>query len=53
MSGPVSDSLFHPWAHYAAYNRRANEALYAACAGLSDVEYRRDLGAFFRVPFEV
>ena len=47
MSGPVSDSLSRPWVRYAAYNRRANEALYAACAGLSDAEYRRDLGAFF------
>src|ERR1700738_4627465 len=36
-----------PWAQYAIYNRRANEALYAACAGLSGAEYRRDLGAFF------
>ena len=36
-----------PWAQYATYNRRANEALYAACAGLSGTEYRRNLGAFF------
>jgi uncharacterized damage-inducible protein DinB len=36
-----------PWAHYAAYNRLANELLYAACAGLPDAQYRRDLGAFF------
>ena len=43
MSGPVSG----PWAQYAAYNRLANETLYAACAGLSGAEYRRDLGAFF------
>src|SRR5436190_18360579 len=35
------------WAQYARYNRRANEKLYAACSGLSDTEYRRDLGAFF------
>lgn len=35
------------WAQYARYNRLANEALYAACAGLSGGEYRRDLGAFF------
>jgi uncharacterized damage-inducible protein DinB len=35
------------WAQYALYNRRANEALYAACAGLSGAEYRRELGAFF------
>src|SRR5262252_4756658 len=35
------------WAQYARYNRLANETLYAACAGLSDAEYRRDLGAFF------
>ena len=36
-----------PWAQYATYNRLANETLYAACAGLSGAEYRRDLGAFF------
>ncbi len=35
------------WAQYATYNRLANETLYAACAGLSGAEYRRDLGAFF------
>jgi uncharacterized damage-inducible protein DinB len=35
------------WALYARYNRLANETLYAACAELSDAEYRRDLGAFF------
>jgi uncharacterized damage-inducible protein DinB len=35
------------WAQYARYNRLANEALYLACAGLSDADYRRDLGAFF------
>jgi uncharacterized damage-inducible protein DinB len=35
------------WAQYARYNRLANETLYAACAGLSDADYRRDLGAFF------
>ena len=43
MSGPV----FSPWAQYATYNRLANEMIYAACAGLSGAEYRRDLGAFF------
>src|SRR3954464_15926957 len=43
MSGPASG----PWAQYATYNRLANETLYAACAGLSGAEYRRDLGAFF------
>lgn len=32
----------------AAYNRWANERLYAACAALGDADYRRDLGAFFR-----
>ena len=37
-----------PWGHYARYNRLANETLYEACAGLSDEERRRDLGAFFR-----
>ena len=35
------------WGQYARYNRLANEKLYAACAGLSGAEYRRDLGAFF------
>jgi uncharacterized damage-inducible protein DinB len=36
------------WAQYARYNTLANEALYEACARLSDEEYRRDLGAFFK-----
>src|SRR3977135_2028093 len=36
------------WAMYARYNGRANETLYEACAGLSEEERRRDLGAFFR-----
>jgi uncharacterized damage-inducible protein DinB len=36
-----------PWAQYARYNRLANETLFEACSGLSDAEYRRDLGAFF------
>ncbi len=36
------------WAQYARYNRLANEAIYAACAGLPDAQYRRDLGAFFK-----
>jgi uncharacterized damage-inducible protein DinB len=36
------------WAQYACYNRLANEALYEACAGRSDEERRRDLGAFFK-----
>jgi uncharacterized damage-inducible protein DinB len=40
--------MIPPWAQYARYNRLANEKLYAACGGLSDEEYRRDLGAFFR-----
>ena len=35
------------WPQYARYNRLANETLYAACARLSDAEYRRGLGAFF------
>jgi uncharacterized damage-inducible protein DinB len=35
------------WAQYAHYNRLANEKLYEACSGLSDDEYRRNLGAFF------
>ena len=36
------------WAQYALYNRLANEALYEACAALSDEARRRDLGAFFK-----
>lgn len=32
----------------AAYNRWANARLFDACAQLSDADYRRDLGAFFR-----
>jgi len=43
----MSEPLFEPWAQYARYNRLANETLYDACAGLSDDDYRRDLGAFF------
>ena len=39
--------MSEPWAQYARYNRLANELLYAACARLSDADYRRDLGAFF------
>jgi uncharacterized damage-inducible protein DinB len=35
------------WSQYARYNRLANEVLYGACAGLTDADYRRDLGAFF------
>jgi uncharacterized damage-inducible protein DinB len=35
-------------AKLAAYNRWMNERLYAACAGLSDAERKRDRGAFFR-----
>ena|SRR5215475_10772149 len=35
------------WAQYARYNRLANEKLYEACSGLSNDEYRRNLGAFF------
>jgi len=36
------------WARtFAAYNRWMNERLYAACAGLSDEERKRDRGAFF------
>jgi uncharacterized damage-inducible protein DinB len=41
------DAPAGPWAQYARYNRLANQTLYAACAGLSGAEYRRDLGAFF------
>jgi uncharacterized damage-inducible protein DinB len=36
------------WAQYARYNRLANKKLYEACSGLSDAEYRRELGAFFK-----
>jgi uncharacterized damage-inducible protein DinB len=36
------------WPQYARYNRLANETLYEACAGLSEVDRRRDLGAFFK-----
>ena len=32
----------------AAYNRWANVQIFDACARLSDADYRRDLGAFFR-----
>jgi uncharacterized damage-inducible protein DinB len=32
----------------ADHNRWMNEKLYAVCAGLSDEERKRDLGAFFR-----
>ncbi len=32
---------------FAAYNRWANERLYAAAADLDDAEYRRDMRAFF------
>jgi uncharacterized damage-inducible protein DinB len=39
--------MTEPWAQYACYNGLANESLYAACAQLSDGEYRRELGAFF------
>ena len=39
--------MSEPWAQYALYNRLANELLFAACARLSETEYRRDLGAFF------
>jgi uncharacterized damage-inducible protein DinB len=39
--------MSEPWAQYARYNRLANELLYAACARLSGMDYRRDLGAFF------
>ena len=32
----------------AAYNRWMNERLYGLCAGLTDVERKRDVGAFFK-----
>src|SRR5436853_7811504 len=35
------------WAQYARYNRLANRALFRTCAGLSEADYRRPLGAFF------
>jgi uncharacterized damage-inducible protein DinB len=43
----TASPVIAPWGHYARYNRLANEALYEACAVLSDEERRRDLGAFF------
>ncbi len=33
---------------FAAYNRWANERIYAAAAGLADADYRADRGAFFK-----
>ena len=36
------------FARSAAYNRWANERLYAAAAELSDAEYRADRGVFFK-----
>jgi uncharacterized damage-inducible protein DinB len=33
---------------FAAYNRWANEGLYEACESLTDEEFTRDVGAFFR-----
>src|SRR5216683_721763 len=44
--------MTQPWAHYARYNRLANETLYEACGGLSDAEYRRDLGAILHESFD-
>jgi uncharacterized damage-inducible protein DinB len=35
------------FAMFALYNRWANERLYEAAAGVSDADYRKDLGAFF------
>ena len=32
----------------AAYNRWANARLYEAALSLSDTDYRRDVGAFFK-----
>src|SRR5262249_31174368 len=42
--GGVMKALFQM---YAAYNAWANERLYGAAARISDLEYRRDRGAFF------
>jgi len=42
----ASDLLAH-FRRLAAYNRLANERLYAACARLSDDQRRQDLDAFF------
>ena len=41
------DALITQFRMMAAYNRRANERLYVACAALSDAERRRDRRAFF------
>jgi uncharacterized damage-inducible protein DinB len=43
MDTPFTDNL----RFLAHYNRWFNQRLYAACEGLSDVERRRDRGAFF------
>ncbi|HTO32016.1 MAG TPA: damage-inducible protein DinB, partial [Pararhizobium sp.] len=32
---------------FADYNRWANRLLYQAASGLSDAQYREDMGAFF------
>ena len=36
------------FAQYAAYNRWANARMYEAALALSEAEYRRDVGAFFK-----
>ena len=41
-------NMLQPLRLSAAYNRWANEHIYATCALLDDADYRRDLGAFFR-----
>jgi uncharacterized damage-inducible protein DinB len=35
------------WRQYARYNTLANQRLYAAAAGLTDADRKRDIGAFF------
>jgi len=44
---PLPQAGRPPWPALALYNRLANEILYDACAALSEIERRRDLGAFF------
>jgi uncharacterized damage-inducible protein DinB len=38
----------HHFEQFASYNRWANARLYQAAFGLSDADYRRDVGAFFK-----
>ncbi len=38
----------HHFEQFASYNRWANARLYQAAFGLSDADYRKDVGAFFK-----